>query len=203
MKNRKNENKKNASGLFSFIGKATLLIVIALLAAKFISTGLSAKESQVTILQLEKALESCEDLCTYKYTYTDKAHYENFRTLFDKYRIPFTTSKLDYTVSGEIRCGISLTNVKPEKDDLLKVIKIHLPDAKIQNHVLDIVDSQDKNTLFNLLGTEDFATFLKEIKEQEKNQALEDGLIEKANQYAKDIILDMFSSFDGYRVVFY
>ena len=203
MKNRTNENKKNANGLFSFIGKATLLIVIALLAAKFIFTGFSAKESQVTIWQLEKALESCEDLCTYKYTYTDKANYESFRTLFDKWRIPFTTSSLDYTVSGEIRCGISLTNVKPEKDDLLKVIKIHLPDAETQDHVLDIVDSQDKNNLLNLLGTEDFDTFLEEIKEQEKGQALEDGLIEKANQHAKDIILDMFSSFDDYRVVFY
>ena len=84
MKNRTNENKKNANGLFSFIGKATLLIVIALLAAKFIFTRLTAKESQVTIWQLEKALESCEDLCTYKYTYTDKANYESFRTLFDK-----------------------------------------------------------------------------------------------------------------------
>ena len=73
----------------------------------------------------------------------------------------------------------------------------------ISAHVLDIVDSQDRNNLLNLLGTEDFDTFLEEIKEQEKGQALEDGLIEKANQHAKDIILDMFSSFDGYRVVFY
>ena len=85
----------------------------------------------------------------------------------------------------------------------MKIIKIHLPDAEVQTHVLDIVESQDKNNLLNLLGTEDFDTFLKDIKEQEKKQALEAGLIEKANQHAKDIIIDSFSSFDDYRVVFY
>ncbi len=120
------------------------------------------------------------------------------RKLFNKYSIPFTKSRIIFSLDVEVTAGLNFEEIEWEKiseDEIL----IKLPKSKIYKYY------QVPNTFYSYLDDESWFTNIDskerhpledKVVEKGKNTALEAGILDKADKNAKTIITQMVKSQD-------
>lgn len=121
------------------------------------------------------------------------------RKLFNKIHIPYTNSRLIFSEDVEVLAGINFEDIKYKYDENKKIIKITLPKSyvykyyKVPNSHTTYLDDE---SLFSNINDEERAIIEDAVVEKGKQQALDAGLLEKADTNAKKIVKQMVKSVD-------
>lgn len=114
-----------------------------------------------------------------------------------KFDIPGTSSGFSYSYQGVIKAGIDFDKVVVEKDDDNKTVAIILPKTKIMNSQINPESYQfyiKNNNILNPIDPEDYALSLADLIKQEEDKAIENGILEQAQENATKIIEDLLKS---------
>ena len=110
---------------------------------------------------------------------------------------------------GIIKSGIKVEEIIVEINDTKKEIVIHMPKAEILSHEIDddsIETLDEKDGLFNPVKVEDVRQFDAVSKEAMEERAIENGILEKASENAKEIIEKLVNNDvvqeQGYIIIF-
>ena len=148
---------------------------------------------------LESEIKAIGELATMEYIYTNAARFSDSRQIL-RWNIPLTEKAFVMKWDGVIKAGINIEEVNIDIKEKTKLIIIHLPKAEILSHDPDrnsVEVFDEKNGLFNSVKVEDQVKF-EAICEEEMNQrAIENGLLEKAEENAKNIILKVLNALPG------
>lgn len=147
---------------------------------------------QIIMKVLASATNGIEELNTYEYTFVNSAHYSDSRELFKKWKIPFTEKSFTLQWSGVIKTGIDLSKLKTNiKGD---VITITIPAAEIFSYDVDEENVKlldEKNNILNPISVDDKLKLDSATEKEMKQKAIENGILEKAQENAKSIILKL------------
>lgn len=151
---------------------------------------IASKEVNIELIKSE--IQDIGELATVEYLYTDAGKFEDPAKLFGK-EIPFsfTTKSFIAKWDGIIKAGIHVEEVTVEVNNSSKEIVVHMPGAEILSHELDeesIETLDEKNGLFNSIKVDDIREFDAISKEAMEQKAIENGLLDKAYENAKEII---------------
>lgn len=136
---------------------------------------------------IENGLNDMGFLITQEYYFTQLEEYTKNK------KIAFWTSKTSFTYSydGVVEAGVDFSNVKVSVNEKEKIINISIPDAEIHAVTVDedsFKEYDSDNKFWNPIKPKDFNNAQKEFKENAKINAINKGLLEKADAQAKTII---------------
>lgn len=125
------------------------------------------------------------------------------RKIFEKFEIPFTESRKMFSYIVQVDASINFEEISIEKiDDKDKTIKVKLPHAKVYNATPDLDSFKsyiDSESLFSRIDSEKYNEALKELKEQGEQDAVDNGLLEKADENGKTLIESFIKSNKKYK----
>ncbi|TJX15145.1 DUF4230 domain-containing protein [Tissierella creatinini] len=139
---------------------------------------------------IDTKMESMRELATMEYLYTNSGKYSNPKQLFGK-DLPFTTKSFIAKWEGTIKAGINIEKITSDINENNNIITIYLPKAEIFSHEVheeSFETLDEKNGLFNKIEVDDIREFDYESKVAMEKRALENGILEKAEESAKAII---------------
>lgn len=147
---------------------------------------------EVDIRLINAEIQDIGELATVEYLYTDAGKFEDPAEIFGK-DIPFffTTKSFIAKWDGDIKAGVDISKVTAEVSESTKEIIVHIPKAQILSHEINdesIETLDEKNGLFNKIKVEDVREFDAISKEAMEQRAIENGILDKAFENAKEII---------------
>ena len=156
----------------------------------------------VTVEDVQSKLTQMAELATYGGEYTVTIGKEESRYLLEKLEIWGTTNSIEITADGIVKVGYDLNDVKVVVDDFK--IYLSLPEAKINdNYVIwDTVQVSEKNSILNPIQFSQYQEIITEIESIGLENALNDGIYEKAEENLKNIMNGFFSEFIDYEIVY-
>lgn len=141
-------------------------------------------------------IKGIEELATMEYLYTDAARYSDSKQIHT-FDIPFTEKSFTIKWDGTIKAGVDVTQITTELNVADKVLVIHVPQAKILSHDPDedsVEVLSEKDGLFNPVRVEDQTQFDAVSKKEMEERAVENGLLEKAQKNAEEVISKLLSA---------
>lgn len=116
------------------------------------------------------------------------------RKIFEKFEIPFTESRKMFSYIVQVDASINFEEISIEKiDDKDKTIKVKLPHAKVYNATPDL------DSFKSYIDSEKYNEALKELKDQGEQDAVDNGLLEKADENGKTLIESFIKSNKKYK----
>ena len=115
------------------------------------------------------------------------------RKIFNKFSVPFTESRIIFSLDVEVTAGLDFTEIEWQLKDENTII-IKLPKAEIYKYyqVPNTFNSYlDDESWFTNIGSQERHGLEDAVVEKGKQTALDAGLLEKANKNAKIIIEQM------------
>lgn len=149
--------------------------------------------TEIDMSIIEEQIHNIGELATVEYLYTDAGRFSDVNQLFGK-DISITEKSFIAKWDGTIKAGIDIENVKITYNKIKKTITVDIPKAKIISHELDensIETLDQKDGLFNPVKVEDVRVFDAESKAAMEERAIKNGLLEKAEENAQNIIENM------------
>lgn len=149
------------------------------------------KEVDIGVIQTE--VKEIGELATVEYLYTDANRFSDPRQIFG-FSIPFTTKSFIVKWDGIIKAGIDVGEVTLELNEERKEIIVGIPEAKILSHELNenSFETLDESSgLFNSIKVEDVHTLEAVGKEAMEERAMENGLLEKADKNAQEVLANL------------
>lgn len=152
-------------------------------------------------------LNSISELMTYSQNYAGTA------TIVDSLQVPYTDMDIwgtqhtiEMVYSGTIKVGYDLDKINLAVNNQKKEIYITLPkippivDNNLPQENVTVI--QDNN-FFNPIRADEVNVRLAEIKEQQLNDAINNGIYQAAEQHMKEIIVDTLAKVHSdYKVIF-
>lgn len=164
------------------------------------------KEIALDVINAE--IQNIGELATLEYLYTDAGKFSDPKKLFGK-NIPFTTKAFIAKWDGSIKAGVKVDKITTEINEEKKEILVYIPTAEILSHEIDdesIETLSEKDGLFNPVKVEDVREFDAISKDAMEQRAIENGILDKAQENAKEIIYKLiytdFVKDQGYSIVF-
>ncbi|MBE6995312.1 MAG: DUF4230 domain-containing protein [Ruminococcaceae bacterium] len=145
---------------------------------------------EVSLSLIEAEIKGIGELATIEYLYTDAGKFEDPQKVFGV-NIPFTKKSFVAKWDGIIKAGVTIDKIIVEIKDASKEIIIHMPDAEILSHEIDSTSFEtldEKDGLFNPVKVQDVRQFDAVSKEAMERRAIENGILDKALENAKEII---------------
>ena len=145
---------------------------------------------EVSLDVLETQLNNIGELATMEYLYTNAGKFEDPKKLLG-IKVPFTTKSFIAKWEGCIKAGVKIDDVVLKIDKSNKEIIVHMPKAEILSHEIDsdsIETLDEKDGLFNPVKVEDVREFDKIGKEEMEKRAIENGILTKSYENAKQIV---------------
>lgn len=139
------------------------------------------------------------ELASVEYLFSDAAKFTDSKYI-GGYKLPWTEKSFILKWDGVIKAGIELDRVRinvDRSDEENKTIFVYLPEVKILTYQIvddsvEVVD--EKDNIFNNITIEDKVAFDAKTKEAMKTRAIENGLLEKAQDNAEDILTRLLLS---------
>lgn len=151
---------------------------------------------------IEEKVSKIVELSTVKYNYTDIVTYKNSKDL-SGIQIPFTEKRFIVQYSGYIKAGVDLSTIEIDVKNE-KTIHIEMEKAKVLENVIieeEVKFFDEKDGFFNKLNFEDLYGVLIGEKEKAKNDAINRGLLNEAQDNAEEILLSLLDEMDFENVV--
>ena len=188
-KHRKRPNRANKNLLL--VSLVVILICITIIAAMLIQT----RKNQVESRNIAFGLKDMGELVTQAGYFTNVQSSTSTRQLFGM-DIPFTTSKYIYSYDGVVKAGLDFAGIEVQVDDANRIVTVLLPeieilDVNIDNDSLKIYD--ESQSIFTPLHISDVNEAQIELKEQVRQTAIDNGILEEAEKNARTIISGFLS----------
>ncbi len=180
-----------------------ILVVLMIVAAFYVSNRLerntSVQKQENTFTETEKVitgdiikagLADIGELATEEYYYTGVESFDSSKS-YKGFNIPLTTTRFIYSYDGVIKAGIDFTGIEVEKDDLKKLIVVHLPKSKILSSEIDENSFKlydEKQSIFNPLSVSDVNDTIRDLKAKAEADAEKKGVLERADKNAVKLI---------------
>lgn len=164
-----------------------------------------AEEMNITVYDVKHQMSPIGEMATYKYEYKGHEKIEDSIEVADSWNIPFTEHTIDIEYSGEIKAGYEMDDIDLSVDTERKVINVVLPEVQVLNNNVNTYSTIDKNNVLNPIESDEAQGYLDGVVEpKELEKAKEEGLYDKAEEHAKEIIKNQLSYFEkfGYSVEF-
>jgi hypothetical protein len=145
-------------------------------------------EKTITADVLQDGLNDMGVLITEEYYFTQVENYEKTKTILNFFT---SSSNFIYSYDGVVTAGIDCGEISVEKDDENQIITITVPPAEIRYIDIDYDSFQmysEKEGLWNSMSMEDYNDSLSEFEDLAKENAINKGVLEKADENAKTII---------------
>lgn len=162
--------------------------------------------STIDTRMLTQEIHALGELATVEYLYTDASHFSDTKQ-FQGYDIPLTTKSFLVKWDGVIKAGVDVTEIAIHTDEDEKEILIRIPGARILSNEIDNDSFETLNEtdgLFNKVTVDDVNSLVGENKGLMEKRAIENGILEKAADNAKAIILQLLDAdqiiHDNYKV---
>lgn len=177
---------KRAARKRRLVPLVVILICITIIAAMLIQT----RKNQVESRNIAFGLKDMGELVTQAGYFTNVQSSTSTRQLFGM-DIPFTTSKYIYSYDGVVKAGLDFSKIEVRVDDANRVVTVLLPeieilDVNIDNNSLKIYD--ESQSIFTPLHIADVNEAQIELKEQVRQTAIDNGILEEAEKNARTII---------------
>ena len=196
MKEAKKHTKKRSLLSLHFPGLKTIIniIIIALLVIALIYTKKTASTSYQTDGKVTQiGFENIGELATQSVTTTSVRVETKDRKLFN-ISIPLTESKYIYTYNTNIKAGINFSGVTwslGDTEDTKHNIYVTVPEVKTLSADLDL-DSfkvlHESTSIFTPITLTEHNDALKQLTDEALNDAIANGLYEKALENAKTLL---------------
>lgn len=125
------------------------------------------------------------------------------RTIFEKFEIPFTESRKMFSYIVQVDAAINFEEISIEDiNESTKTIKVKLPHAKVYNATPDLESFKsyiDSESWFSRIDSEKYNEALKDLTNQGKQDAIDNGILEKADENGKNIIESFIKSNKKYK----
>lgn len=151
---------------------------------------------EITIELIESTINEIGELASIEYLYTDAGKFENPKKLFG-INVPLTTKSFIAKWDGIIKAGVKIDEIYVKTDNNTKEITIYMPNAEILSHEIDensIETLDEKDGLFNSIKVDDIREFDAVNKEKMEERAIENGILDKAFENAKEIIQKLITT---------
>ena len=155
-------------------------------------------ESKNTVNDIEGIIQEIGELNTSEYIYKITGTCEKPPHQIAGFDIPFTQTKVVYSYEGVIKAGIEFAKIKASVNERGKLISIAIPSAKIMSNELDnssLTVYDEKYSPFNRATFADFNLTQDTLKKEAEDKALEQGLLDSAQENAKTLIRAAVSKF--------
>ena len=141
-------------------------------------------------------IQGIGELATMEYLYTDAGQYSDSISV-GNFNIPFTEKNFTIKWDGVIKAGIDVTKITTELKQEEKNLVVYLPQAEILSHdpdkdSIEVLD--EKDGLFNPVRVDDQVKFDAACEKAMEERAIENGLLEKAQENAKELILQLLNA---------
>ena len=163
--------------------------------------GIIGEVEEISVDTLEEDIRDMGLLITQEYMFTDAVSQSRVKTLFSL-TLGFTESSYLATYDGTVTAGIDFSKISVIPDRQGKTVSIVMPKAAIQNVDIDpasFVLYSEKNGLGNPLSVSDFNGSLIELEEKARERAVERGILEQADENARQIIETFIGRFPELR----
>lgn len=198
----------------------TLLLIFTASAVVFFKGYKSAdKKSQQAITQLEQEIQRLSDqtavyemaskeinlsvinaniqdigeLATIEYMYTDAGKFTD-TVQWLGLEVPFTKKSFIVKWDGIIKAGVNVKEITIELNEKTKEIIVYMPRAEILSHEIDTESFEtldEKAGLFNPIEIDNVREFDLKSKENMEKRAIENGILDKATENAKNIVFKL------------
>lgn len=151
---------------------------------------------QIVYEIMSSEIKGIGELATVEYLFTNAARFSDSKQIRD-WNIPFTEKSFIMRWDGVIKAGIRVDEIEITVDEANKKVIVYIPEAEILSYSVDSENVEildEKNNMFNKITVEDKVKFDAESEEEMKQRAIENGLLEKAQKSAEEIILKLFSA---------
>lgn len=151
---------------------------------------------QIDLSVMAKEIQAIGELATMEYLYTDAGRFMDNMQI-QGIDIPLTTKSFLIKWDGVIKAGIDVTQITMSTDEGSKKITVYIPQARILSHEIDndsLETLDERNNIFNKITVDNVNTFMTESKKNMEGRALENGLLEKALENAKVLIVKFLES---------
>ena len=170
---------------------AAILILACIAAVVFIGLKIAGKDSKAVLATTKFGFEDIGEFAAEEYYFTKVESYEGDPLMLFGKAIPFTTSKIIYSVDGYVKAGCDFSEIKIDQNKSKKKVTIDLPEMKILDVKADLNTIKifdERNCIFNPLdGAETFASAT-EIENEAKADALNSGILIKAKNNIKTML---------------
>lgn len=181
------QSKKAIGGIIAII-----LFVTAVFYAGMIFGG--NHEAEVTSTTIKNQLVEINELAVYSYEYSKVGKFSDNLT-FNGWDIPLTQKSFLITYNGTLKAGIDFNNAKVAING--ETIDITIPESKVLSHEIDensIEVYDETNNVFNQISVNDYKTFATKEKSKTEEEAIADGLLDKANGRVKEVLTTYLQS---------
>jgi len=189
--------------LYFRIVKFAVFIILAV-AATFVAYPLVSGGDALDVKSIESSIHTIGRMETAKYTATINVHADNEQSAGVLAFTGLTTWEVDYVAHVVVVAGVDFNDVTISMDN--GVAYVHVPDAFVFDD-LPVVNETTSYVAYTDIGAwSDYregtvSVLERNAADQAKRDAVASGLIALANDNAKAIISDAFSS-SGIQVVF-
>ena len=137
-----------------------------------------------------------DELVTLEYPFSDCARFAEHQKIND-WEIPFTEKAFTMKWSGVITAGINIKDVSIKTNKSGEKLIVTIPEAEvfsfeINEESFELLDEQ--NNIFNPISLQDLLLLDVEVEENMKERAIENTLLETAQDNAMILILDVLRS---------
>ena len=166
----------------------------------FVLRDNSDNEIELTNTIVHKKLEAVGEIASYKYVYDGYMTRESDRGWEFLNFLTESSVEVDYT--GTIKAGVNVDDIEIEVDDKDKVIYLTMPRPIIISNEIDITHYSEEVAIFGGVAGDTANSMMDIAREEELQEAINDGLMRNANENAKEIIRGLLSVYDDYEIVF-
>ncbi len=187
------EKTKNKMATFKKMLKffSPLKIIIILLVLVVILGGIVVKDNFFTKSEPVKLkLEDIGELSTQAAYVNEVNVTQDARSLFG-IEIPFTQSKVIFSYNVVVKAGYDFTKIDCSVDEINKVIHVTLPEAEVLSCELNpdsFMSYHDAESIFTPFTVEKYNGAISDLTESAKEDAINNGLLEAAEENGKIII---------------
>lgn len=156
---------------------------------------------------VEGIIDPKSSLVTASYLYTNTEVYEDSAYFYD-WRIPFTTTQVNFTYSGTVNTGFDMSALETAVDNDKKTISLKLPEVQIISCEIDQKSyhyNYENYSMFNEFTMDDVTDTLDQLRDKMIAKAQNDPeFMQTAEDRGRKIIEDLLQKSEktkGYEII--
>lgn len=189
-------------------------LVILLVAAAIVvrPSWFRVGEERITADSIGASFNAVAELAVEEYVYSNVGSFDKEGLVLRGFEVPFTGRNFLVSYDGVVRAGVKHTDaITAEVDNAAQQLQLTVPQVEVLSSTIDaesvVVHDQSMNPL-NQVRVEDVTEFIAEQERSAKDQAVEQGLLDRASDRVEDLLesharaLIAGTPLEGYEVSF-
>lgn len=189
-------------------------LVILLVAAAIVvrPSWFRVGEERITADSIGASFNAVAELAVEEYVYSNVGSFDKEGLVLRGFEVPFTGRNFLVSYDGVVRAGVKHADaITAEVDNAAQQLQLTVPQVEVLSSTIDaesvVVHDQSMNPL-NQVRVEDVTEFIAEQERSAKEQAVEQGLLDRASDRVEDLLesharaLIAGTPLEGYEVSF-